>query len=107
MNLLTTPLVAKAVFSANTLDVFESTENISLVRKESNTIIGTITINARELSINIKTETPKIVIDKDSNNLPYIMVPSEGSFASVVNSAKAANTPIWVPIKLGPLTAVQ
>ncbi len=91
--------------SANTLDVFESTENIALVRKESNLIIGTITINARELSINIKTETPKIVIDKDSNNLPYIMVPSEGEFASVVNAAKAASTPIWVPIKLGPFNS--
>lgn len=93
--------------STNSLEIFETTENISLIRKNTatNSLIGSITINARVLSVNIRTEAPKIIIDKDSNNLPYIMVPSEGDFASIINNAKAANSPIWVPVKLGPFNS--
>lgn len=72
----------------------------------NNEEIAHVTINAEELGLNINQDDfSRIILDKDSNGSPFIMVPEDSALAVTVNAAKQNGTPIWVPISFGKFTS--
>lgn len=72
---------------------------------EENKVIGYVSVNSTALGVNLtQAEFTKIVIDKDTNGNPFILVPENSELAITVNAAKAAGHPVWIPISLGGFT---
>jgi uncharacterized repeat protein (TIGR01451 family) len=64
-----------------------------------NSVIGYVSVNAEDLGLSLdENEFTKIIIDKDSNGNPFVLVPENSALAITVNAAKVAGTPAWVPI---------